>query len=94
MDYVEEKELYPDLRIIDCGAEPEVFVDGKKVLMFSSNNYLGLATHPRMKKVRDANFESFRDFLDIFESDILFGTLNHADISPVNTCATSQFFLR
>lgn len=28
--------------------EPEVVVDGKKVLMFTSNNYLGLANHPRV----------------------------------------------
>lgn len=48
MDYVEEKDLYPDLRIIEGAAEPEVVIDGKKVLMFSSNNYLGLATHPKM----------------------------------------------
>lgn len=48
IDYVEEKELYPDLRFVDGGAEPEVVVEGKKVLMFSSNNYLGLATHPKM----------------------------------------------
>lgn len=59
MDYVEEKELYPDLRIIDGGAEPEVLIDGKKVLMFSSNNYLGLATHPRMKKAAIAAIEKY-----------------------------------
>jgi len=40
--------LYPDLRIIEGAAEPEVMIDGKRVLMFSSNNYLGLATHPKM----------------------------------------------
>ena len=38
MKYVEDKELYPDLRIIEGAAEPEVVIDGKKVLMFSSNN--------------------------------------------------------
>ena len=59
MDYVEEKELYPDLRAIDSGAEPEVVIDGKKVLMFSSNNYLGLATHPRMKKAAIAAIEKY-----------------------------------
>lgn len=48
MDYVAAHELYPDLRIIDGAAEPEVIVDGKKVLMFSSNNYLGLTTHPKI----------------------------------------------
>jgi 8-amino-7-oxononanoate synthase len=27
---------------------PEMMIDGKKVVQFSSNNYLGLATHPRV----------------------------------------------
>lgn len=48
LDYVDKNNLYPDLRIIQGGAEPEVIIDGKKVLMFSSNNYLGLATHPKV----------------------------------------------
>jgi len=49
--YADKNELYPDLRIIESGAEPEIVIDGKKVLMFASNNYLGLATHPEMIKV-------------------------------------------
>ncbi|MBT6691423.1 8-amino-7-oxononanoate synthase [Candidatus Parcubacteria bacterium] len=48
LEYLEKHNLYPDMRIIQGGAEPEVIVDGKKVLMFSSNNYLGLATHPKV----------------------------------------------
>jgi 8-amino-7-oxononanoate synthase len=48
LDYVDSHNLYPDLRIIQGGAEPEVMIDGKKVLMFSSNNYLGLATHLKL----------------------------------------------
>ncbi len=50
LEYVDRNGLYPDLRIIEGGADPEVKIDGKKVLMFSSNNYLGLATHPELKK--------------------------------------------
>jgi 8-amino-7-oxononanoate synthase len=48
LDYAEKHNLYPDLRIIQGSAVPEVIVDGKKVLMFSSNNYLSLSTHPKM----------------------------------------------
>ena len=48
LDFVDGHGLYPDLRIIQGGAEPEVLIDGKKVLMFSSNNYLGLAVHPKV----------------------------------------------
>lgn len=50
LKFVDKNELYPDLRIVEGGADPEVVVDGKKVLMFSSNNYLGLATRPELKK--------------------------------------------
>ena len=59
MAYIEKEELYPDLRLIDGPAEPEVMVDGKKVLMFSSNNYLGLATHP---KVIEAGIEAIKKY--------------------------------
>jgi glycine C-acetyltransferase len=48
LNYIEENDLYPDLRIIQGSATPEVIIDGKKVLMFSSNNYLSLSTHPRI----------------------------------------------
>ena len=48
LQFIDSHGLYPDLRIIEGGAEPEVMIDGKKVLMFSSNNYLGLATHPKV----------------------------------------------
>ena len=48
LQFIDSQGLYPNLRIIEGGAEPEVIIDGKKVLMFSSNNYLGLATHPKV----------------------------------------------
>jgi 8-amino-7-oxononanoate synthase len=50
LDYLDDNDLYPDMRFIQGGANPEVMVDGKSVLMFSSNNYLGLATHPKVIK--------------------------------------------
>lgn len=48
MEFVEKRELYPDLREVQGPPEPETMVDGKKVLMFTSNNYLGLSTHPKV----------------------------------------------
>lgn len=48
--YLSRNDLYPDLKKIKGGADPEVIIDGKKVLMFSSNNYLGLATRPELKQ--------------------------------------------
>jgi 8-amino-7-oxononanoate synthase len=37
--------LYPDVKIIDSSPTPEVVINGKKVLLFCSSNYLGLATN-------------------------------------------------
>ena len=50
LDYLDKHNLYPDMRIIQGGAESEVMIDGKKVLMFASNNYLGLANHSKVIK--------------------------------------------
>ncbi len=50
MKYIETNNLYPDLRIIEGAPEPEIIVDGKKTLMFSSNNYLGLSSNSAVKK--------------------------------------------
>jgi len=39
------------LRVLEGPSTPWCKVDGKKVLMFCSNNYLGLSNHPRLKEV-------------------------------------------
>ncbi len=38
------------LRILQGPSTPWCTVDGKKVLMFCSNNYLGLSNHPKLKE--------------------------------------------
>jgi len=38
------------LRVLGGPSTPWCLVDGKKVLMFCSNNYLGLSNHPRLKE--------------------------------------------
>ena len=49
LDYLKEKELSPVFYNIEsAGTEPEVIIDGKRYLMFSSNNYLGLSTNSRV----------------------------------------------
>jgi len=42
--------IYPYFRVLDSGQEPEVIYKGKKLLMFGSNSYLGLTSHPRIKE--------------------------------------------
>ena len=44
-----ESGLFINLRIMGSPADAWMVVDGKKVLNFCTNNYLGLANHPRMK---------------------------------------------
>ncbi|RDB06995.1 serine palmitoyltransferase [Runella aurantiaca] len=43
---IKEKGLYPYFRPIESGQDTEVIIDGKPVLMFGSNSYLGLTNHP------------------------------------------------
>ena len=43
-------ELEWKLRVLQGPSTPWCIVDGKKVLMLCSNNYLGLSNHPRLKE--------------------------------------------
>jgi 8-amino-7-oxononanoate synthase len=47
---VRELGLYPYFRPIESGQDTEVMIDGKRVLMFGSNSYLGLTSHPKIKE--------------------------------------------
>ncbi|GHU86612.1 8-amino-7-oxononanoate synthase [Bacteroidia bacterium] len=42
--------LYPYFRVIESDQDTEVVINGKKVLMFGSNAYLGLTNHPKVKE--------------------------------------------
>ena len=42
--------LYPFFRVIDSDQDTTVTMNGKSVLMFGSNSYLGLTTHPLVKE--------------------------------------------
>ncbi|WP_069659244.1 serine palmitoyltransferase [Arcticibacter eurypsychrophilus] len=47
---IKRKGLYPYFRAIESGQDTVVFIDGKEVLMFGSNSYLGLTSHPKIKE--------------------------------------------
>ena len=42
--------VYPYFKPFDYNDGPEAVIDGKRVTMFGSNNYLGLTTHPRVRE--------------------------------------------
>ena len=48
LDALERRALLRRLRTIDSATGAEVELDGRRILLFSSNNYLDLATHPRV----------------------------------------------
>ena len=47
---LKKKGLYREMRTVEGEQDSSVVINGKRVLMFSSNNYLGLANHPGLKK--------------------------------------------
>ena len=51
--------IYPYFRVIESAQDPEVIVDGRKMIMIGSNNYLGLTNHP---KVKEAAIEALRKY--------------------------------
>ena len=50
LDALKQQGLRTTIRTIGSACGPWMVVDGKKVLNFCTNNYLGLANHPRLKK--------------------------------------------
>ncbi|CAH0261889.1 8-amino-7-oxononanoate synthase [Pedobacter sp. Bi27] len=56
---IKEKGLYPYFRSIESGQDTEVVINGKKVLMFGSNSYLGLTNHPKIKEAAKAAIEKY-----------------------------------
>ncbi|QJD97813.1 pyridoxal phosphate-dependent aminotransferase family protein [Mucilaginibacter robiniae] len=49
-DEARKNGVYPYFRPIESGQDTEVIIDGKRVLMFGSNSYLGLTSHPKIKE--------------------------------------------
>ena len=54
-----EAGIYPYFKQMESVQAPEVKVGGKMMIMMGSNNYLGLADDPRMKKAAEDALEQF-----------------------------------
>jgi glycine C-acetyltransferase len=48
IEQLKEQNLYRPLRVMTGAQETRTTMDGRPVISLSSNNYLGLATHPRL----------------------------------------------
>jgi len=57
--YLISKGLYPFFRTIQSAQDPEIIMNGRKMIMVGSNNYLGLTNHP---KVKEAAIEAIKKY--------------------------------
>ncbi len=51
--------IYPYFRAIESEQDTVVVINGKKVLMFGSNSYLGLTNHPKIKEASIAAIKKY-----------------------------------
>jgi glycine C-acetyltransferase len=59
IDDLKAKQLYRPLRVMSAAQGPVTVVDGREVISLSSNDYLGLTHHPRL---RDAAMRAVGEF--------------------------------
>ena len=54
-----EKKLYHSVNTLEGPQGPRVRMDGREILMLSSNNYLGLANHPKVVEAAKAALDKY-----------------------------------
>jgi glycine C-acetyltransferase len=59
MDALKSQGLYRRLRVLEDSQAARTTIDGREVINLSSNNYLGLTTHPRLEEQAQAAIERF-----------------------------------
>jgi 8-amino-7-oxononanoate synthase len=58
-DAVRDSGFYPYFRMIGSGQDPVVTMNGQRVIMLGSNNYLGLTNHPEIKLAAAVALEDY-----------------------------------
>jgi 8-amino-7-oxononanoate synthase len=58
-DEVKAIDMYPYFRAVQENEGPVVMMEGRKVLMAGSNNYLGLTGHPRVREAAKAAIDKY-----------------------------------
>ncbi|HBZ40893.1 MAG TPA: 8-amino-7-oxononanoate synthase, partial [Erysipelotrichaceae bacterium] len=56
---LKDQGVYRKIPVVETANEAEIVVNGKKVINLSSNNYLGFANHPRLKKAAIEAIEKY-----------------------------------
>jgi len=87
LDSIKESGLHKKERIIESPQGAEIIVNGKKVLNFCANNYLGLSSHPRVVEAAHKALD-YRGF-GMSSVRFICGTL---DIHKELESAIAQFF--
>ena len=59
LDQLRERSLDRHLREISSAQGPVINIAGKRLINFSSNDYLGLANHPRLRDAAVAAIDEF-----------------------------------
>jgi len=59
LNSLKQQNLYRRLRILDAEQQAHTSFDGRSVVNLSSNNYLGLTTHPRLREKAIEAIEKF-----------------------------------
>ncbi|MER3447065.1 MAG: 8-amino-7-oxononanoate synthase [Candidatus Dadabacteria bacterium] len=66
LDWIEEelkiihdRKLFRVLTEIQTGQSPEIVIEGKRYILLASNNYLGLATDPKVKEAAQMALEKY-----------------------------------
>jgi len=67
---VKEKGYYPYFKAIQSGADTEVIIDGKKMIMIGSNTYLGLTQTPIVPLIFGEDMVTFGFWNKLFEQSV------------------------
>jgi 8-amino-7-oxononanoate synthase len=58
-DILKQSGIYPYFRPIEENNDTEVIIEGKRILMFGSNSYMGLTNHPKVKEAAKQAIEKY-----------------------------------
>ncbi|MGV2876494.1 aminotransferase class I/II-fold pyridoxal phosphate-dependent enzyme, partial [Macrococcus capreoli] len=58
LDYLKNNGLYNEINVVEGANGPKIKIKGQELINLSSNNYLGLATHDRLKQVAKEAIDS------------------------------------